>query len=107
MQIQGYLASENAALNLPLAVQGTNFQLAVQQAIPTISYGETHTYSEITATIGKSAQTIRVVGSAMGANPVAFVIPCHRVLREGGGLGGYRWGLELKAYLLKMESINL
>ena len=105
--MQRYLMGEQSELDMPLDVQGTDFQQIVWDAIRTIPYGETRTYSEITALIGKSAQTIRAVGSAVGANPVAFVIPCHRVLREDGGLGGYRWGLELKTHLLKMETANL
>lgn len=104
--VQDYLAGNQQELDLPLDTQGTDFQLAVWSAIGEIPYGETRTYSDVTAAIGKSAKTIRAVGSAVGANPVAFVIPCHRVLRGDGGLGGFRWGLPLKEYLLAIESSN-
>lgn len=102
-QVQDYLAGDITKFSMPVDAQGTDFQQAVWQVIQEIPYGETRAYGQITASIGKSAKTIRAAGSAVGANPIAFVIPCHRVLREDGALGGYRWGLALKDYLLKLE----
>jgi AraC family transcriptional regulator, regulatory protein of adaptative response / methylated-DNA-[protein]-cysteine methyltransferase len=89
--------------DLPLDVRGTAFQRRVWQALRAIPPGRTTTYAEIAASIG-APNAIRAVGTACGANPVAVVIPCHRVVRTDGGLGGYRWGLGRKRALLARES---
>jgi AraC family transcriptional regulator of adaptative response/methylated-DNA-[protein]-cysteine methyltransferase len=68
-----------------------------------IPYGSTVTYGEIARKLGYDANAARAVGRACATNPVSLVIPCHRALREGGGLGGYRWGLDRKARLLAQE----
>ena len=72
------------------------------RALREIPYGETRTYAEIAAAVGRPAAT-RAVGAANGANPLSLVVPCHRVVASGGGLGGYGGGLDLKARLLAME----
>lgn len=87
---------------LPLDVQGTAFQEAVWQALRRIPPGETRSYAQIAAAAG-SPRAVRAVGSACGANAVAVVIPCHRVTREDGTIGGYAYGPERKAALLARE----
>ncbi len=81
---------------------GTDFQQSVWQALQRIPKGETTTYAKIAEEIGKP-KAVRAVGTAIGANPIAFLIPCHRVLRTDGGLGGFRWGLECKRKMLDWE----
>lgn len=88
---------------VPLDVRGTAFQEAVWQALSAIPPGETRSYAQIAASIGKP-RAVRAVGSACGANPVAVLIPCHRALRTDGTLGGYAYGLAIKTELLKRES---
>ncbi len=89
---------ENPVLN-PI---GTDFQLSVWQALQRIPIGETTTYAKIAEAIGRP-KAVRAVGTAIGANPIAYLIPCHRVIRTDGGLGGFRWGLECKKAILKYE----
>ena len=98
-------AASGAALAapLPLDLRGTAFQQRVWRELTRIPRGETITYAELARRIG-SPGAVRAVGSACGANPTALLVPCHRVLRSDGDLGGYRWGLERKATLLKRES---
>lgn len=81
---------------------GTDFQMAVWRALQNIPSGTTSTYALIAATIGRP-KAVRAVGTAVGANPIGFLIPCHRVLRTDGGLGGFRWGLECKKKMLEWE----
>lgn len=86
----------------PLDVDGTAFQRAVWNALNNIPTGRTVTYSDIARQIGKP-KAVRAVGSAIGANPVSLRIPCHRVIRRDGRLGGYAWGLERKEKILRAE----
>ena len=88
--------------DLPLDVQGTAFQERVWQALKAIPAGETRTYGEIAAAAGVP-KAVRAVGTACGANPVAVAVPCHRVRRGDGALGGYAYGPERKAVLLERE----
>jgi len=88
--------------NIPLDVQGTAFQEAVWQELRKIPDGETRSYADIAAAIGKP-KAVRAVGSANGANHVAVLIPCHRVVRSDGTMGGYAYGLEIKKRLLEKE----
>ncbi len=81
---------------------GTEFQQAVWNALQEIPIGDTTTYTKIADTINRP-KAVRAVGTAIGANPIAFLIPCHRVIRTDGGLGGYRWGLEIKKMMLEWE----
>jgi AraC family transcriptional regulator of adaptative response/methylated-DNA-[protein]-cysteine methyltransferase len=90
-------------LDLPIDIRATSFQRRVWEAIRAIPYGETRTYAEIAAAVGAPAAA-RAVGQACGANPVSIIIPCHRVVASGGGLGGYGWGLERKRWLLRHEA---
>jgi AraC family transcriptional regulator, regulatory protein of adaptative response / methylated-DNA-[protein]-cysteine methyltransferase len=87
---------------VPLHLKGTNFQLQVWQALLRIPRGSVVSYGDLAARIG-APTAARAVATAVGANPVAYVIPCHRVLRATGGLGGYRWGADRKLVMLERE----
>jgi AraC family transcriptional regulator of adaptative response/methylated-DNA-[protein]-cysteine methyltransferase len=87
---------------LPLAVCGTNFQVQVWRALLELDDGESVTYSALARELGQP-NGARAVGNAVGANPIAWVIPCHRVLRAGGKLGGYRWGTARKQMIRRWE----
>jgi AraC family transcriptional regulator of adaptative response/methylated-DNA-[protein]-cysteine methyltransferase len=97
---------EHGSTELPLDVVGTAFQVRVWEALRRIPSGETRTYSQVAAEIG-APRAVRAVGSACGANQVALIIPCHRVIRQDGTLGGYRWGQDLKEALLRAEKAQL
>jgi AraC family transcriptional regulator of adaptative response/methylated-DNA-[protein]-cysteine methyltransferase len=97
-----HLSGEQPYLNLPLDIQATAFQRRVWEELQAIPYGKTCSYAEIAERLG-DAKKARAVGLACATNPVAIVIPCHRVVRRDGGLGGYRWGLERKQKLLARE----
>jgi len=101
-QLLEYLEAKRTAFELPLDLRGTPFQLAVWRALGEIPYGETRSYAEIAARVGQP-NAVRAVGAANGANPVALIVPCHRVIASDGRLGGYGGGLSLKARLLAME----
>ncbi len=88
---------------LPLDLRGTAFQRRVWDALRRIPAGKTSTYAEIAAAIGEPTSS-RAVAQACGANPVAVVVPCHRVVRSDGGISGYRWGVDRKRALLARES---
>jgi AraC family transcriptional regulator of adaptative response/methylated-DNA-[protein]-cysteine methyltransferase len=90
------------SLDLPIDVKATAFQWRVYEALRAIPYGETRTYREVARSIG-APRAARAVGRACATNPVGIVIPCHRVVREGGALGGYAWGLGIKKQLLESE----
>ena len=87
----------------PLAVTGTNFQVQVWRALLELEPGETVTYGALARKLGRP-DAARAVGTAVGANPIAWVIPCHRVLRAGGVLGGYRWGPARKQMIRRWEA---
>jgi AraC family transcriptional regulator of adaptative response/methylated-DNA-[protein]-cysteine methyltransferase len=99
-----YLAGKQTRLDLPLDVEATDFQKRVWEALRAIPPGSTRTYGEIARALGYTPASARAVGRACATNPVSLVIPCHRAVREDGGLGGYRWGLERKRALLERES---
>jgi len=98
-----HLAGETPHVDLPLDVRATAFQRRVWQELITIPPGETRSYSEIAESLG-IPRGQRAVGRACATNPVSIVIPCHRALREDGGLGGYRWGMRRKQALLQREA---
>ena len=102
-QIRAYFAGELKVFNLPLAPQGTQFQQKVWQALIRIPYGETVSYQEIAWMIN-NPKAMRAVGGANGANPIALIIPCHRVIGKNGKLVGYGSGLEIKSFLLDLET---
>ena len=88
---------------LPLVITGTPFQISVWDALARIPSGCTHSYRWLAHAIGKPHAT-RAVANACGANPLAYFIPCHRIIRSDGQLGGYRWGIETKRFLIERES---
>ena len=93
-QLAAYFAGRLRRFDLPLAPQGTPFQLRVWRALQDIPYGRTCSYAELAAAVG-SPRACRAVGQANGRNPLMIVIPCHRVIAAGGGLGGYSGGLDI------------
>ncbi|WP_346839359.1 methylated-DNA--[protein]-cysteine S-methyltransferase [Microbulbifer sp. SAOS-129_SWC] len=101
-QLQQYFAGERRQFDLPLAPPGTDFQRRVWDALLQIPYGETRSYREQAAALG-NLKAIRAVARANGANPIAVVIPCHRVIGADGSLTGYAGGLDMKARLLTLE----
>ncbi len=102
-QIEEYFAGTRRTFDLPTAPEGTAFQRAVWEALRRIPYGQTCTYRQIAEAIGRPA-ACRAVGMANHRNPIAIVIPCHRVVGADGSLTGYAGGLEVKARLLELES---
>jgi AraC family transcriptional regulator of adaptative response/methylated-DNA-[protein]-cysteine methyltransferase len=100
--LAGAVRGERDATALPLDVAGTAFQLRVWEALRAIPLGETRTYTQVAEEIG-APRAVRAVASACAANEAALAIPCHRVLRKDGSLGGYRWGVEVKEQLLEAE----
>ncbi|WP_423226588.1 bifunctional DNA-binding transcriptional regulator/O6-methylguanine-DNA methyltransferase Ada [Candidatus Amarolinea aalborgensis] len=98
-----YVDGQQAHLDLPLDVRATAFQRRVWEALRAIPYGSTRSYSDVAAAIGQPT-AVRAVARACAANPAALVIPCHRVIRSDGDLGGYRWGLARKRALLAQEA---
>jgi AraC family transcriptional regulator, regulatory protein of adaptative response / methylated-DNA-[protein]-cysteine methyltransferase len=97
-------AQERKGAPLKINISGTNFQLKVWQALLRLGAREATSYSEIAKAIG--SEGMRAVGSAVGSNPVAYLIPCHHVLRKSGGLGGYRWGEDRKRAMLAWEAMG-
>lgn len=90
-----------------LAPVGSEFQQRVWQGLLQIPKGEVWSYADLAVHIGASPTASRAVGTACGANPIALLIPCHRVVRKDGGLGGFAWGLPLKRHLLRCEGVEL
>ena len=101
--IIAYLAGKEKRLMLPLDLKATAFQLQVWELLKKIPYGETRSYGEIAEELG-DRKKVRAVARACATNPVALVIPCHRVVASDGKLSGYRWGIDRKAKLLRSES---
>ncbi len=96
-------AAFNQSGEARLHMIGAPFQIKVWEALVTIPSGHVTTYSELAHAVG-SPRAVRAVGTAVGRNPVSWLIPCHRALRKSGGLGGYHWGLPVKRALLAWES---
>lgn len=105
-QLDEYFDGRRQRFEVRLAPQGTAFQQAVWQALQTIPFGQTSCYSALAAEIARP-KAVRAVGAANGANPIAIIIPCHRVIGRGGSLTGYAGGLPRKALLLKLEGAQL
>jgi methylated-DNA-[protein]-cysteine S-methyltransferase len=101
-QLDAYFASKLKAFDLPLAPQGTEFQQRVWAALLKIPYGATRSYGQQAVSIG-SPKAVRAVGLANGRNPIAIIIPCHRVIGANGGLTGYGGGMPRKQLLLDLE----
>ena len=103
-QLMEYFRGERSTFELPLHMEGTAFQRRVWQALADIPYGESITYAELAKLIG-SPGGARATGNACGANPIAIIVPCHRVLGKNG-LGGYAYGPDAKKTLLKIEKMG-
>ena len=101
-RIVRFITAPEQNLDLPLDIRGTAFQARVWRALQKIPLGKTASYTEIAATLGQP-KAVRAVAQACAANKLALIVPCHRVIRSDGGLGGYRWGLERKRALLARE----
>ena len=101
-QLEQYFAGRRKTFELPLAPEGTAFQLKVWQALQEIPYGETRSYGQIARAVGNE-KAARAVGMANNQNPISIIIPCHRVIGADGKLVGYGGGLERKACLLELE----
>jgi methylated-DNA-[protein]-cysteine S-methyltransferase len=101
-QLREYFAGQRQKFSVPLDFGGTEFQNQVWQALLSIPFGETRTYTEIARQIGKPA-AVRAVGAANGRNPISIIAPCHRVLGSTGSLTGFAGGLQAKAHLLALE----
>lgn len=105
-QLDEYFGGCRQRFELPLAPRGTAFQQAVWRALLQIPFGQTRCYSALAAQIERP-KAVRAVGAANGANPIAIIIPCHRVIGRDGSLTGYAGGLPRKALLLKLEGAQL
>src|SRR5690606_11402699 len=101
-RVIGFIEAPRVGLDLPLDLRGTAFQRRVWQALRKIPVGETVSYAQLAQRIGMPTAA-RAVAQACGANPLALVVPCHRVVRTDGSLSGYRWGVERKRMLLERE----
>lgn len=101
-RVAAFIADPAHAAELPLEPSGTDFQRRVWQALRRVPPGATASYADIAEKVGAPA-AVRAVAQACAANPIAVAIPCHRVRRKDGALGGYRWGVERKAMLLRAE----
>ena len=101
-QLKEYFAGTRHQFELELDFTGTEFQKQVWQALLTIPFGETRSYSQIAQQIG-NPKAVRAVGAANGRNPISIIAPCHRVIGASGGLTGFAGGLEAKQYLLALE----
>ncbi len=104
-QIDEYLKGERRQFSVPILTVGTPFQRAVWSALLEIPYGKTASYLDVAKRIAK-ARAVRAVAAANGANSIALIIPCHRIIESGGGIGGYGAGSAVKKRLLKLESDN-
>jgi AraC family transcriptional regulator of adaptative response/methylated-DNA-[protein]-cysteine methyltransferase len=102
-KVIGFIEAPKTGLDLPLDVRGTAFQQKVWQALREIPLGATVSYTDIARRVGMP-KAVRAIAQACGANALAVVIPCHRVLRHDGGLSGYRWGVQRKSALLERET---
>ena len=102
-QLAEYFAGERTTFDLPLAPLGSSWQRSVWEQLLKIGYGETASYGEIAARLGKTNAASRAVGTANGSNPIPIVIPCHRVIGANGTLTGYAGGLDRKQLLLDLE----
>lgn len=102
VQLAEYFAGERGRFDLPLAPRGTPFQRRVWQEIANVPYGTTITYAELARRAGRPGSA-HAVGAATGRNPLALVVPCHRIVATGGALTGYAGGLDRKARLLELE----
>lgn len=102
-QLNEYFCGDRKQFDLPLRLEGTEFQVSVLEALQEIPYGETASYGEIARRIGRP-KAVRAVGAANGRNPIPIVVPCHRVIGSTGNLTGFGGGLDTKEALLRLEA---
>lgn len=102
-QLNEYFAGQRRSFNLPLKLNGTDFQVRVLEELTTIPYGETRSYAAIAESIGRP-RACRAVGAANGRNPIPIIVPCHRVIGKSGDLTGFGGGLDTKKALLRLEA---
>jgi methylated-DNA-[protein]-cysteine S-methyltransferase len=105
-ELSEYFAGQRNEFSIPLDVRGTRFQTQVWEALLGIPFGETRTYGQIAAQLGRPTAS-RAVGAANGRNPISIVMPCHRVIGSSGKLTGFAGGLKAKAFLLDLEEGKL
>ncbi|MFQ3217632.1 methylated-DNA--[protein]-cysteine S-methyltransferase [Paraperlucidibaca sp.] len=103
--IEAMSQGQAANVALPMALPGTEFQQAVWQALCRIPRGQTISYKALADAVGRP-RAIRAAASACGANPLALIVPCHRVIASDGGMGGYKWGVAHKVELLRREQLD-
>lgn len=101
-QVQEYLDGKRKTFDVPLQMEGTDFQKRVWARLSQIPYGETRSYKDIAKEL-KDANASRAVGTANGRNPISLIVPCHRVISSDGSMGGYAGGLSIKEMLLNLE----
>ncbi len=104
-QLSEYFEGKRNSFDIPLFLEGTDFQKKVWNALLQIQYGETISYAQLAEKVN-NPKACRAVGSANGKNPIAIIIPCHRVIAANKKLGGYAYGLEIKKGLLDLEQIK-
>ncbi|NRD74642.1 methylated-DNA--[protein]-cysteine S-methyltransferase [Shewanella sp. VB17] len=104
-ELAEYFSGSRDSFTVPLAPRGTVFQIQVWQALIELTYGSTCSYGDIAQQIGRP-KAVRAVGAANGANPIAIIVPCHRVIGKNGQLTGYAYGLSMKQRLLTLEYEN-
>ncbi|MGR6502968.1 methylated-DNA--[protein]-cysteine S-methyltransferase [Shewanella sp. Koi 1] len=104
-QLQDYFRGELTEFHLSLAPKGTEFQQQVWQALVQVGYGQSCSYGDIAQRIDRP-KAVRAVGAANGANPIAIIVPCHRIIGKNGQLTGYAYGLTMKQQLLMLESTS-
>ncbi|MDA3812784.1 MAG: methylated-DNA--[protein]-cysteine S-methyltransferase [Candidatus Cloacimonetes bacterium] len=103
-QLKQYFAKERKTFDIPLKPIGTKFQISVWNELKKIPYGDTISYQELAKRVGDKNKS-RAVGNANGKNPIPIIIPCHRVIRKNGDLGGYGGGIKIKRTLLELEKV--
>lgn len=104
-QLREYFDGKRKSFDLPLQLNGTEFQVSVLEALQKIPYGETVSYGEIAKRIGRP-KAMRAVGAANGRNPIPIVVPCHRVIGSSGDMTGFGGGIDTKEALLRLEAEN-
>ena len=104
-QLDEYFAGQRKEFDLPMSLEGTEFQLLVLEELKQIPYGETTSYGDIAKRIGRP-KAVRAVGAANGRNPIPIIVPCHRVIGSTGDLTGFGGGLDTKTALLRLEAEN-
>jgi methylated-DNA-[protein]-cysteine S-methyltransferase len=105
-QLRAYFSGKLQEFDVPLALEGTKFQLSVWRSLQTIPYGETISYGQLAQRIG-NPKAVRAVGLANGCNPIPIIVPCHRVIGSNGNLTGFGGGIANKKKLLELESTQM